>query len=115
MLNIDMEFKKGILFIRLEGLLNKKNTYKFEQEVIPVVLKHEIKYVVINLDKVICLDSSGVNILIELNDIVKDFNGKTTLCSLTNLEVRKIIHAENFKKLFYETNNELSALGVMKI
>lgn len=115
MLNIDMEFKKGILFIRLEGSLNYKNIHKFETEIIPVVLKHEIKYLVINLDKVILLDRSGLECLIALNEIVKSFGGKTTLCSLTNLEVQKLIHESDFKRLFYETSNELTALGVMKI
>lgn len=115
MLDINMEFKRGILFIRLEGSLNIKNVGKFENEVIPIILKQEIKYVVINLDKLLFLDIRGVSSLLNLDEIVRSFGGKTTLCSLTNNEVRKLIHKYNIESLFYETNNELTALGVMKI
>ena len=52
MLKINMEFSKGILWIRLDGILNKTTSNTFDDEVIPVILKHGIKYVVVNLDKV---------------------------------------------------------------
>ncbi len=115
MLNINMEFRKGILFVRLEGSLTATNINKFENEVIPIILSQEIKYVVINLDKLLTLDKSGVRSLIYLDEIVRNFNGKTTLCSLTSKEVKRQIHSYDLEKLFYETNNELTALGVMKI
>ena len=42
-------------------------------------------------------------------------NGKTTLCSLTNREVKNILNKSEYNNTFYETSNELTALGVMKI
>ncbi len=115
MLKINMEFSKGILWIRLDGLLNKTTSNTFDDEVIPVILKHEIKYVVVNLDKVNVIDLKGIESLISLNEVVRSMNGKTTLCSLTNREVKNILNKSEYNNTFYETSNELTALGVMKI
>ena len=115
MLNINMEFKKGILFIRLDGLLNKRTKETFDNDVLPVVLDNELKYIVVNLDKVLEVDTYGIECLNDLNDIVASFNGKTTLCSLTNKKVKQKIEESKFISSFYETNNELTELGVMKL
>lgn len=115
MLKIDMEFKKGILFVRLEGSLNKCNIEKFNNEVIPVVLKHGLKYVVVNLDKLNAIDTKGIESLMELNQIVTEFDGKTTLCSLSSSNVKSCLRESEYNNLFYETSNELTALGVMKL
>ena len=115
MLKIEMEFKKGIFFIRLEGLLTKSNVNKFINECVPVILKHGIRYVVINLDKVNAIDLKGLEALMEINDIVRENKGRTTLCSLTNKEVKEIIYEYDNNNSFFETSNELTALGVMKL
>ncbi len=115
MLKIDMEFKKGILFIRLDGSLNKRNIEKFSNEVIPVILKHGLKYVVVNLDKVNTIDVNGIESLMELNEIVSNLNGKTTLCSLTSKDVKTKLKESDYNDKFFETSNELTALGVMKL
>lgn len=115
MFKIDMEFKKGIFFIRLEGTLTKNNVNEFIEECIPVILKHGIKYVVVNLDKVNAIDLKGIEALMEINDVVRANNGRTTLCSLSNKEVKNIIKEYDYNNNFFETSNELTALGVMKL
>lgn len=115
MLKVDMEFKKGIFFVRLEGSLNKTTTEKFSNEVFPVILKYGLKYIVVNLDKVNIIDEKGIETLMELNEIVSKWKGKTTLCSLTNKKVKTIIKESMYNTLFYETNNELTALGEMRL
>ena len=115
MLKIEMEFKKGIFFIRLSGMLTQNNVDKFINECVPVVLKHGIKYVVINLDKVNAIDLKGIEALMKINDIVRQNMGRTTLCSMTNKEVKNIIRKSNYNNSFFETSNELTALGVMKL
>ena len=115
MLKIDMEFKKGILFIRLEGTLNRETKDKFYNEVIALVLKDGIKLIVVNLDRVNSIDLDGIRALMELNDIVNENKGRTTLCSLTNNDVKSSLRESRCSDLFYEASNELTALGVMKL
>lgn len=115
MLKINMEFKKGILFIRLEGTLNRETKEKFYNEVIALVLKDGIKLIVVNLDRVNSIDLDGIRALMELNDIVNENKGRTTLCSLTNNDVKSSLRESRCSDLFYEASNELTALGVMKL
>lgn len=51
----------------------------------------------------------------ELNEIVSKYDGKTTLCSLTNKKVQKSLRESTYSDMFYETSNELTAIGVMKL
>lgn len=115
MLKIKMEFKKGILFIRLDGILNQKTIEKFDNEVLSVVLVNKLKYIVVNLDGVCEVDEKGVDALKELNDIIYNFNGKSALCSLTNTKVKNTIKEYDYINDFYEYENELNALGMIKI
>ncbi len=114
MLKINMEFKKGVLFIRLDGSLDNISIDKFNNEVLSLVLNNGLKQIVVNLDKVYNIDEKGIDGLLNLSEIVSSFNGKTTLCSLTNKKVKSLINKINTFN-FYESQNELTALGVMKI
>lgn len=114
-MKIKMEFKRGILFIRLTGKLENNNVNYFEEEVLPVLLLQNIKYIVLNFDEVTSIDSKGINSLDKLNDIVSSYNGKTSLCSLTSIDVRNKITENSIYSKFYETTNELSALELFKI
>ena len=115
MLNIYMEFIRGILFCRLEGSLTVNSISKFENSIIPVVLNHGIKYIVVNLEKVNIIDTKGIESLMKLNYITMKNKGKTTLCSIINEQVKKALHEYDLSYDFYETNNELTALGVIKL
>ena len=109
MLNIKMDFKKGVFFIRLEGDLNNKTIRLFETIVFPIVLRQGFKKVVINFDKLLTIDKKGVNLLIKLNSYLSKNYGRLSLCNLTNVDVRNIIDNE-YKDEFNITDNELSAL-----
>ena len=109
-----MEFRKGILFIRLIGKLNKYTVSTFNTEIIPVVLKHGLKYIVINFDKLESIDVKGIESLIELNDIVSKWDGKTTLCSI-NEKIKNNIYTSEVTNRYFEVSDELTALEVFEI
>ena len=114
MLKIDMEFRKGILFIRLVGKLNKYTVNVINDNVIPVILKHGLKFIVVNLDKLYSIDSEGIEMLIKLNELVSRWNGKTTLCSI-NKYMKDDINNTDLKNKYFETSDELTAIEVFKI
>lgn len=114
MLKIDMEFRKGILFIRLIGKLNKKTVNTFNNEIIPVILKHGLKYIVVNFDKLSSIDINGIEALIELSDLVSRWNGKTTLCSI-NENVKANLYNTEVTNRYFEVSDELTALKVFEI
>ena len=59
MLKINMEYRKGILFVRLRGNLTRYTYQCLEQYLLPVIENHGIKYLVYNLEAITIIDGYG--------------------------------------------------------
>lgn len=79
MLKINMEYRKGILFVRLKGNLNANTAPKFENYAIPIIKDYGIKYVVYNLSELVSLDSRGESALIKGGDEIKTNDGRVLI------------------------------------
>lgn len=78
MLDINLEFSKGILFVRLIGILNKSNEDEAEEKIVDIVDEGGIRYIVLNTED---LDISDDTTLFDrCNELIKDNNGKMLLC-----------------------------------
>ncbi len=113
MLKTNVEYKKGIFFIRLEGPINKESSIKLKKEIIPLLLKNGFKYVVLNLNDVEYIDSYGIDLIDEINDIVMRFGGKTTL--IKNKKVERMLSGSIIDNILYRASSETSALGVFEL
>lgn len=82
MLKMDMEYKKGILFIRLDGSLTRKKVYKINNYIVPVINKHKIKYVIYNLKNLKSFDESGYYAFLNTKCTLKKNKGKLYFCSV---------------------------------
>ena len=101
MLTFDLEYKSGILFVRLKGNLNKKTSYKINNYLSPLILKHKIKYLVYNCEKLKAIDNSGVDAIVSTKCLIKNNQGKVKICNL-NKTFKNI-----FKRLkITDINNE---------
>lgn len=83
MLKMDMEYIRGILFVRLGGILNRKNTYKINNYLVPVLLKHRIRYLVYNLYELNEIDESGLDALLNTKCAIRANKGKICLCEVS--------------------------------
>lgn len=110
MLRMDMEYNHGILFIRLDGVLNRSTSYKLNNYLVPVILKHKIKYLVYNLFLLESLDEAGIDAILNTKCAVKTNRGKMYLCEIP-LEYKKELKKLGLK----ETTSELSAMKLIKI
>ena len=115
MFKINMEFKRGIFFVRLSGEFTKGHVSEFENECLSIILKYGIKYIVINLDKLYIIDGKAIDSLINLSILVNRNKGRVAICGLSSIQVANEIHKVDYEANFYETNDELSALGVIRI
>lgn len=103
MLNINMEFNSGILFVRFIGSLNRLTNDKII-DLISIIKRSGIKYLVYNFDNLESIDDIGYkSLLLCYNEIINN-NGNL-------LVVNNKFNLENMK----EVNNELSALKILKI
>ena len=103
-LNINMEYKSGVLFVRLMGSLNKLTSYKLVDTLIPIIESQGIKNLVYNFTELNSIDEVGSNTLLLGYNAILNNNGKV-------LVVNNRFNLEYFK----EVNNELSALNILKI
>ena len=82
MLKTNMEFSKGILFIRLKGDLNK-NTIKG-------IIDRDFKYIVLNIDNMYSIDSYSINYINKLYKKLEYTRGKMIICDKFNIS-RKLL------------------------
>lgn len=115
MLEIDIEFRKGILFVRLEGILNNETVYKLNEEVLNTIKINGIKYIVFNLENLYYIDMVGINAIMNHYTLVNSYNGRGLICGVCNNIVKNRIRQSDILTYFNETNNELSALKKINI
>jgi anti-anti-sigma factor len=107
---MDLEYNKGILFVRLSGDLSRKGSYKLNNYLVPTILKHRIKYLVYNLFDLNNIDEFGTDAILNTKCAIKANKGKIYLC-----EVPKKIN-KNIRKLrIKETTSELTALSLIQV
>ena len=107
---MDLEYHKGVLFVRLDGNLTRKNTYKINNYLTPVLLKHRIKFLVYNLFSVMKVDDSGLDSLLRSKYAIKENQGSIYLCEVPEHLKKKV------KRLrIKETDTELTALDLLKV
>ena len=110
MLKVDMEYDKGILYVRLNGVLERKVCYKINNYLVPTVLKHKVKYLVFNLLELKDIDESGMDALLNTKCAIRTNRGKICLCEVSD-EVR-----EKIKRLRMKiASNELAANKLIEI
>ena len=88
MLRINSEFRKGIMFIRINGNLNKKN--------IDNIYCEDFKYIVFNFDNLLSIDSYAIKYIINYNEKMEKINGKLLICETnTNFSIDNELKAFN--------------------
>ncbi len=110
MLKVDMEYDKGILYVRLEGELTRKSCYKINNYIVPVVLKHKVKYLVFNMFLLKDIDEAGLDSLLNTKCAIRTNKGKICLC-----EVSEDIRLKIKRLRINIASNELAANRLINI
>ena len=92
MLKMDLEYEKETFYIRLAGSLTRKESYKINNYVIPVLKKHQIKKVIIDLTNLNTLDESGINAILNIKCTVRNNKGVIYLSGLSKEIELKLKH-----------------------
>ena len=98
MIDYNVEFAKGVLFIRLFGVLNKFNEIEIENDIIDIIKSGGIRYLVFNLEDLELEEE--VDLFKNCENIVKDNNGRMLICGNYN---------GNYINNFSLVDDELSA------
>ena len=111
MLDIDMQFKKGILIVRLKGILNPETIPYFKKDLEKVIEANGIKYVLLNIKHLSFIDSIGLNAIKRCYSLVVNHGGKLILCGINKLFDYNYEISENL----YQVAEESTAYEIVNI
>lgn len=104
MLDINIEYVNGILFVRLEGKINLTNSVNIEKNIIDIIKHGGIKYILFNLTNLFI--EERISLFDICNKYIKDNSGLMLICGL-NKEIDKIISSDY--EYCEKIDNELAA------
>lgn len=109
------EVKEDVLIVRLAGELDHHEAELLRDEWKDMMYKNPIKHVILNLDSVTFMDSSGLGVVLGRYKEVLQLGGEMVVCSVTPPIERLFEMSGLFKIVRSEENEEhaLSALGVV--
>lgn len=113
MLSSILEFRKGILFVRLKGIFTKETVSNLN-EVIELVKENDINNVVFNVENVTTIDIKGINTLLYVYELCKNKHGKSLLCGI-NANVEKKIKQSHILNYMPDAQNELRAFDIIHV
>lgn len=109
MLEIDSEFRKGVLFIRLSGEFTK-DTFKEHKSVNDMITYNGIRKIVFNLENLELIDKKGINCLLYSYELIKINNGQCFICGI-NKNIRKKIEKSSLLKYLIEIESEIATFS----
>lgn len=115
MLEVETEFRRGIFFIRLKGILNKKTVNILNDKVTSLVEKNGFKNIVFNIENLTYIDIKGISTLFYNYELLRNNHGNLMVCGITNEEVRKKIKNSRLLKYANEITDELAALQLINV
>lgn len=111
MLDIDMRFKQGILFIRLNGILNGDTCMKLEESISTLIEDNGIKYVLFNLNNLDYIDKYGINLIIKNYINITNNDGKLIICGIEKL----FSYTSNITNNLYQVHDENNVFELINI
>jgi stage II sporulation protein AA (anti-sigma F factor antagonist) len=113
-LNIDMETKNDVLCIRLSGELDHHSADELREKAITVIEKKDIRHIVLNLEHLTFMDSSGLGVILGRYKQIKQVHGEMVVCAISPAIQRLFDMSGLFKIIKMEPTEEfaLQRLGV---
>lgn len=110
----NIEFKKGILFVRLNGSFYNETLNVFESRVIPVILGMSLKQVNIDLEDVNYVDKSGIDSIIKISNVVSRYDGKVVISGINDKLKLTLKNSDLFDYCF-KSKSEKNSIGIFSI
>jgi stage II sporulation protein AA (anti-sigma F factor antagonist) len=111
---IDMEARNAVLCIRLKGELDHHTAEELKKRASAAIEKDAIKHIVLNLEELTFMDSSGIGVILGRYKQIKQNQGEMVVCAISPSMKRLFEMSGLFKiiKLELSEANALQRLGV---
>ena len=113
LLEINKEFRKGILFVRIKGMLTKDTVAYLNKEVTKMVAEMKICNVVFNISELDSIDIEGINALFYNYSLCKNENGIGMLCGVDS-KFKEVFKNSLVKDMLW-LKNEIQAINMVEV
>ena len=113
-MKMNLEYRKGIIFLRLEGSLTKRTVFKLEDK-INELIENELNNIVLNMSNLKHIDICGISSLYYIYDVIKRCRGSTYICLSGNNKIEDILNEQNILNYILKIDSELKAFELIKI
>lgn len=113
-LHIELEMKRDVLCIRLSGELDHHTADQLRDRVINMMEKNDVLHIVLNLEHLHFMDSSGLGVILGRYKQIKQVHGEMVVCAISPAIQRLFDMSGLFKIIKMEPTEEyaLQRLGV---
>ncbi|WP_096188547.1 anti-sigma F factor antagonist [Evansella halocellulosilytica] len=111
---IDLEQRENVLCVRLEGELDHHTAMELRERVDLALEENELRHVLLNLEKLSFMDSSGLGVVLGRYKLVKQFGGEMVVCSISP-QVKRLFDLSGMFKIIRLESNELDALMTLGV
>ncbi|WP_100372591.1 anti-sigma F factor antagonist [Bacillus sp. FJAT-45037] len=111
---MDLERKGSVLLVRLEGELDHHTAEKLRKKVEGHLVDANVLHIVLNLEQLTFMDSSGLGVILGRYKQVKANGGEMVVCAISPAVKRLFEMSGLFKIIRLEENEQfaLKTLGV---
>lgn len=102
MLDVNIEFIKGVLVVTLEGSLNNENVLSVRNNLLTIIKNGGIKFLMFNITG--CVLEEDIDMFDECNKLIKKNKGKMYVCGLKDKNLRLINDITNGLRIYKELN-----------
>lgn len=106
--------KEDILVVRLAGELDHHEANYLRDEWQQMLYKHAVKHMVLNLEAVTFMDSSGLGVILGRYKEVLQLGGEMIVCSISP-PIARLFEMSGLFKIIRKEENEESALGSLGV
>ncbi|HET7521689.1 MAG TPA: anti-sigma F factor antagonist, partial [Bacillales bacterium] len=103
-LGIDLEIKDSVLCIRLEGELDHHTSAELREQVEAALDQGDIRHIVLNLEQLKFMDSSGLGVILGRYKRIKNIGGEMVVCAISPSIKRLFEMSGMFKIIRLEKN-----------
>ncbi|WP_026694759.1 anti-sigma F factor antagonist [Peribacillus kribbensis] len=113
-LEIEQEIRDNILCIRLSGELDHHSAEDLKNRASTAIVKHNIRHIILNLEELSFMDSSGLGVVMGRYKQIKQNHGEMIVCAISP-PVKRLFEMSGLLKIVkleLSEENALQKLGV---
>ena len=113
-LNVQMTVRSSTLVMRLSGDLDQASSESLKRRVVDIIDKYYIKNLIINLEHVPFMDSSGIGFIIGRYSQIKNRRGRIVVCSMNDM-IERIFNLSGLKRICLVAKTEDEATKGLEV